>query len=455
MDDLGNVDISNVKDVERWFDLHPMGIRSLIACRAALRVLLNIVIAPKDGFNELALTSFRALLVACLRSKEGRKSDTSVTASLKADLAANRLESVGKPESDFGAAVSSVKSAAFSAAISAISAASAIEHSVRSAHISSARTLLNSSQLSSEKFNASRAAITNARGAISEDIADLETGVPFKTLWFAQSDSRLQVPKAIRENFAEFLQMLSSDRDWVFWQEWFVQMIEGSFQDWELARAVADIKDTVWEGEDALSQVAALIREIEAELQSKLPRPDNVPVLEQSKLIHHVKRLLASPEMTALAADGAAETLSNAIADYLKPAPANCLPDQLAHFQHLPGLFAEISKIVKSDDLAKIKEKQLTDTIEELNAEVAKLEAALKIARSKSVNGIFTQNALAAAGKAFGAGAIGTLSLATVHFFGHWPDDLTFENLREWLSSLENATPKLDDRNSLPPATDV
>lgn len=60
----------------------------------------------------------------------------------------------------------------------------------------------------------------------------------------------------------EFLNFLGNHSDWSFWHHWYCEMWEGDFRDWSLATQVALIPNEVWEGEDAVANVAAAIREI-------------------------------------------------------------------------------------------------------------------------------------------------------------------------------------------------
>jgi len=236
--------------------------------------------------------------------------------------------------------------------------------------------------------------------------------------------------------------------------DWYQQVWDGTFRDWDLAIKVAKIPNEFWEGEDALSKVAQEIERIETELRGDAERAPNVPELERTTLLEHVRKLLKDPNMTALAAEGAADVLERSIRQYLYEAPANALPDELQHLEAVPGLLNRIASTIKSAERADAKAERMADDIEALNAKVAKLEADLKAARARSVEGLFLKSAIAAAGAAFGTGVIASLGLATSHFFGSWPSDITLENLRGWLDDLEKAAPA-PELPSLPPAHDV
>ncbi len=279
-----------------------------------------------------------------------------------------------------------------------------------------------------------------------EDIAQGEGDLRNSPIWNGRN-----VPSSFAQRTQDWLSHIDNHTDWSFWHRWYKQMTNGTFQEWDLAIEVAKIPDEVWEGEDAVAKVAEAIREIEARRAEYFRHPDSVPELKQKKLLDHVRRLLESPDMTALAAEGAADILERAIAQYLKEALANCLPDALAHLEGVPSLFRRIATTVKSAERADAKEAKLAADVEALNAKIARLEADLRDARAKTVHGLFTQSALKAAGTAFGAGLVGSLGLAVSHFFGEWPSDLTLENFRGWTSDLGTAEPK-PEAATLPPS---
>ncbi|WP_282129240.1 hypothetical protein [Roseobacter litoralis] len=211
---------------------------------------------------------------------------------------------------------------------------------------------------------------------------------------------------------------------------------------WELTHRIAlEVTEDEWEaGQSVVAEKIAKIRKA-FDAESNFERPDTVPALENQKLVQHVTQLLASPEMTALSAEGTAELLERAIREYLNGARVNCLPEALQHLDKLPPVFRTISRLVKSNERTETKAEHLIAEITRLNTLVARLEADLKIARTKSVQVVFTQSALKAAGTAFGAGAVTALGLSMSHFFGTLPTDLTLENFRGWLNDLQSASP--------------
>lgn len=237
-------------------------------------------------------------------------------------------------------------------------------------------------------------------------------------------------------------QWYDDDADWCFWIEWYEAILNGTPMPWELTHRIAlEVKEDAWEaGQSVVAEKIAKIRKA-FDAESNFERPDTVPALENQKLVQHVTQLLASPEMTALSAEGTAELLERAIREYLNGALVNCLPEALQHLDKLPPVFRTISRLVKSNERTETKAEHLIAEITRLNTLVARLEADLKIARTKSVQGVFTQSALKAAGTAFGASAVTALGLSMSHFFGTLPTDLTLENFRGWLNDLQSASP--------------
>jgi len=418
-DGVGGVDFSDEEKANAWLEKQTDEIRYALTARAALRSCPNLNMLGQSRFPSLALPLFRVILLYALRGS-GK-----VTHSDWLDAKVLTAQSVAATVADATQRGSQDWADLFSGGLTV--------------------PIISGSTYAIAKSCDNATAFT----AATKDSAQSSTHVYSVRLWHD-----LKISDKLEENHKFFVQRLKKDRaTWGFWHDWYLAMWEGRFTDWDLAVEVAKIPDEVWE--QGAEAVADAIRGIEARRASALPRPENVPELERSTLLKYVEKLLANPDMTALAADGAAQTLRQAISTYLRDAPANALPDELAHLEGLPALFDGIATLAKSGGKSEAKARQMADQIEALNAKIARLEAQLKEARTKTVNGLFTQNMLRAAGTAFGAGAVATLGLSVRHFFGEWPDEFTLENLRGFLIDLQTATPIDGNTASLPPATDV
>ncbi|MBO9479670.1 hypothetical protein J7382_19160 [Shimia sp. R11_0] len=236
---------------------------------------------------------------------------------------------------------------------------------------------------------------------------------------------------------------------WTFWIKWYRGMFAGSPMDWSLQLQVALIADAIWE--DGPEAVAAAIRDIQTDKTGPAP-------LEEKLLRKHVEYLLRNPTLTEATALNGADAIERAIADYLREAPANCLPEDLKHLEALPQHFKAIARVIGNQVGNTEKENRLVDEISKLHARVAELEKELAVAKSKERKGVVSQNAAASLGKTIGSLPFwGVLATGTCYFFGVTPSDLSLENLRDYLAELSRAnseatTPSIP---TLPSSTDV
>ncbi|WP_299641430.1 hypothetical protein [uncultured Tateyamaria sp.] len=459
---MADVDFSDIEAATSWFKTQSREKRCVLVSRAALRVAGCVGLFEGRSGALRTLLTLRAVLTtyaySVTQSADVQKRFSTIARST-AFAADSAMHAVPSPDPNFDISFSPealTHSAASEAARAAISAVETATYgTVEDTHLSADSAAFNGRYSNSAIIAIcyrdrvkSKGVVPKAAGYLAIQIdskfaADHLVALP---LW-----SGGNVPEPLFLAHGQFMQSLYGHPDWAFWANWYRGMWDGTFRNWELATEVALLPDEVWDGKDAVANVAAAIREIEAKREEAFDRPDNVPELQRQKLLEHVRRLLAAPDMAALAAEGAADTLERAIAQYLKEAPANCLPDALEHLQDVPQLFRWIATTVKSAEQADAKETKLAKDIKALNAKIARLEADLRDARAKTVHGLFTQSALKAAGTAFGAGLVGSLGLAVSHFFGEWPSDLTLENFRGWTSDLGAAEPK-PEAATLPPS---
>ncbi|MEM6939937.1 MAG: hypothetical protein AAF943_08905 [Pseudomonadota bacterium] len=315
--------------------------RSLLIGRALLRVLGEYARVREQGHDRHVLLSFRAVII-CKVQAQGRFGDMITEASRVQDPACD--------------AAASIRSSAEPLQIS------------RKILLSSSEAAMGHLESRSAARALSLVETVSGRAILSKDLRASHQELLASTVWYEP-----HIPKLINENRKTFLEWLSSDHRWRFFHDWYVGMWDGTWSDWDLAHEVAKIDAKVWKA--GLDAVAAEIEGIKKRLGRDLPRPDSVPELEREKLVEHVKQLLKNPGFTALAAEGAAETLSQAIKRYLDEAPANCLPDELAYLNDLPAVFREISEIVKSKERGEAQERRLLEEIERLNAKIARMEA--------------------------------------------------------------------------------
>lgn len=254
---MADVDFSNEKSAERWFETQSVEMRCVITSRAALRVLANVGLIDDTRKEALTLYGLRAILSSAGRGL-GRPSDVK-----ELERSARSAASAASATYSAYSAVDSAYSAADSAASARSTAYSAAAYSAYSAADSAYSAAYSVRSAADSAAASARSAAASARSAADSALsfdADQDVGV-LRSRWvWAGAD----VPQAIEDTHVTFLTYLQSHDDWRFWHRWYSQMWEGTFDDWDLAIEVATIPDAAWE--EGLSAVAEAIREIEARL---------------------------------------------------------------------------------------------------------------------------------------------------------------------------------------------
>ena len=442
------VEITDRESAQAWLETQDHQTQVWFACRCALRAVPALVGYWGDATEQGAvIATLRALLTSAASATcsvggmcELRPNAASCSA------AARSVARAVLPLGDTSTSVSKAN-AAYSATCAAASAATTAAAATTDADAAALAIRLYADATASAYYGVYAPATFDAKKFT------LSGKKHWGALWSEQSQ-----PDGLKKAWGDLKAHWGADAaDWSFWIEWYEAILRGDPMDWNLIFKIATtLTDEDWE--TGAAHVAVEIKKIRDSLDvdSDFLRPASVPEIERKKITQHVERLLKDPEMTALAAEGAAEVLDRAIQEYLRMAHVNCLPDELKHLESLPPTFKAISRLVKSSELAEIKVAALSAEILHLNEVVARLEASLKSARAQSVQNLFTESAIKGAGTAFGAAVVGSLGIATSHFFGQWPGDLTLENFRGWLSEIQSATPAPNDaRSGFSETTDV
>ncbi len=259
----------------------------------------------------------------------------------------------------------------------------------------------------------------------ARDCLDGDKDIFRKPLWTTDDAWRNHIP----ENSA--FETFQQGEAFEFWRRWYQGFVIGRPLDWALQTQVALIDDAVWDA--GAEAVAAAIREIEANLGGPAP-------LEEKALREHVGHFLTNPVLSAATALNGAETIERAISDYLRDAPANCLPEDLKHLEALPRHFKAIARVIGNKTDEGEKESLLVDEISMLHARVTELEGELAVAKSKALKGIISQEAAKSFGKTIGSPLFWSGAAVSVgYFFGVAPSDLTLENFRNYVAELLRA----------------
>ncbi|KNG92544.1 hypothetical protein ATO11_16055 [Pseudaestuariivita atlantica] len=156
--------------------------------------------------------------------------------------------------------------------------------------------------------------------------------------------------------------------------------------------------------------------------------------------------------MTLTMAQGGSELIANAIHAYKKAGPANALPEGLERFEDLPAHFKAIRETLDSDRPLTDLEEALIIEIQRLHATISRLESEARAAKEKGLGRQFCEtwvNGMAStlSDKWF----LGGLGLFTAHFTGLDVSDLTFQNLRGYISEIMSAAP--NDATATPKMT--
>ncbi|MEM1235274.1 MAG: hypothetical protein AAGH70_14225 [Pseudomonadota bacterium] len=273
------VEITDRESAEAYFKTISLELRCLLTSRAALRVVANVGRVDGEGFERLALASFRAILTSAGRGL-GRPADVdwlntaADSAALSAALSA--LSALSAARSALSAARSAADSAAFSAARSALSALSAAD----SAAFSAARSALS-------------AALSAAYSALSADTNDPSFAIP---VWPSFEDV-----EHLEEAHAAFIERLDESPVWAWWRRWYEEMWNGTFTDWDFALEVAKIDWDAPEGESVWDKGAAAVAErIEELRRERLPDPPP-DLLQRLKSNRAVLALLEAAERENIA----------------------------------------------------------------------------------------------------------------------------------------------------------
>lgn len=312
---MAEVDFSDHRSAQRWFEGQTPQMRSAVASRAALRVAANLCLYDheRDTFPNVAFPVVRCLLTSAVRGF-GRSTDVgslnaAAASAARSASAAIRSAYPGDEIADAPGARAADHSAS-SAAQSAGSDALSAWHATSSAKESA----LFAAELASyavKNVRSSPHSVDTARSAaiyaISRDALVREPLARGNPLW-----GDIDVPPAIAANHEKFVSMLSEAPHWAFWRGWYLAMWDGTFDDWDLAVEVAKIPDEVWnEGPEA---VASQIQAIEASYLSSLtPLAETIELNAETGRFRTVPVEIENPQLTAILISRAEDALEDSL----------------------------------------------------------------------------------------------------------------------------------------------
>jgi len=415
-----------------WLERQPQEVCVAIAHRAAMRVLP--LATQLEGFpwsETLALASFRACLVSGVMSMPSSQAVGAehleeklyelVTETAKKSLRDNQID---------------VGNAALSCAHSMVSA-------TRGGHPFTMTAMV----------NASHAINATAEGPDTKSIdprslpwhaASLDKDLAADDFIKASIDFPKEMNDVMQPVYNSLDNALQAGGPWALWSKWYARAMAGDPLPWDLQEQIALIPDGIWQA--GPQAVAVRIAEIERQFYGDPEkRPDTVPPLERTVLRDLVRSMLAEPSMNAAFALSTAESIERATREYLNATRENCLPQELAMLEpdQLPQKFRQIAAALEQAPTDSKAVEALEARIDELNGKVARLEADLATALSKSLNGRFKIAAIENLAKTVTSPwIIGALGYGACHFFGWTPSDWTLANLRSYVDALQKAVPK-------------
>lgn len=111
-----------------------------------------------------------------------------------------------------------------------------------------------------------------------------------------------------------FFELLSLNRNFNFWRDWYQGFLDGKPLDWELQRRVALIPDADWEQGPA--HIAEKIEEIKAKfLAEKAPLAETVEFNEATAKFHTVPREIAKPDLLGATLSQVEDALDDVLVD--------------------------------------------------------------------------------------------------------------------------------------------
>jgi hypothetical protein len=267
------VEITDRERLEKWLNARPPEYATLIATRAALRVLPLTRLHRRRGLpvNDSVLPTFRAAIAAKLAAK--CTAPTAASAGARISAATGALLA-GHATEGFDYAVLAIGCAAAARADEAINLAGRVAQAA-----------------------ARNAAFADAMfwTAISLDAAIMESGSAHETLhssplWLPTDFSGRvaeatfdATPEWASDKWLEFEQrLLEANEGWEVWTDWYGALLEGRSLDPDLELKIALIPEEFWKQHPAVvnAEIARVITEHE---RSDTTQPSNVPVKQPAE----------------------------------------------------------------------------------------------------------------------------------------------------------------------------
>ncbi|MEM9350388.1 MAG: hypothetical protein AAGA47_09015 [Pseudomonadota bacterium] len=424
--------ITNKDEARAYFETPEPEARSILACRATLRVVANLALHEEELFDGSVLTAFHATLLS-MTWGFGRYQDAEWLQS-----SVDALSATVSTEFD---------DALLSLPILPPRTALDLSANPLTRTYVSAVAAAKEDTLSAVLFSADASDQFHAFAAFSAD-SEHTSEAPAKWNHFQNKPvwPSFEGVEHIEATHDAFLKRLALSSDWNWWRQWYEQMWHGTFTDWNFALEVAKIDWDAPEGESVWDEGPAAVAARIEELQRNR---NGEPHFDETLVKDRVNELLKNSNAAASMAESAAALILKGIADYKRKAPANGLPDGLELLEELPAHFSQIAEALRKDGPQATREEELEAEIKRLNSKLGKLEA--EAARQRALGAVFREEWVRGMAKTLSdKWFVGGMCFGTAYFFGVDVSDFTLENLRGYISELMEAEPA-DQRPESPP----
>lgn len=229
-------DLSDFDTLKDWLTPFSKQKRSMLMCRANLRVFQHLCLFPFADPEDILVPCFRALITSAAQAR-GFSGPYS-----------KKLRGIGwKAEQAIDAAAAD--SPADFPGDSAGYAVSGLRRSTGLATDTIAEAAQSAEEAAPGKGAAAMHRAVLADGNLAEDAP------VWGPVW-----AKGTCPRQLRKYHRTFLMALEDDSDWVFWRRWYKEMRKGTWEDWGMVQEVALIEKKVWKS--GKKAVAKRIRRI-------------------------------------------------------------------------------------------------------------------------------------------------------------------------------------------------
>lgn len=198
------------------------------------------------------------------------------------------------------------------------------------------------------------------------------------------------IKNPLHEEWTQLKGQLQQDTvDWSFWITWYEAVLKGEPLNWTTLERIALMSSEDWEQgpKHVNGLIAAIVTKFKGQASDRFGQATTKPLSQKDSMV-------------LMTADGMSAHINSVIERYHSDTGINQLPEEFRILEELPPIFGRISQIALSGVASN--NSLLDREITELRVKIEELEADLKVAKEKSVSGVFSKAFLEQAGKSLG-----------------------------------------------------